>query len=599
MSTTETNDLRWDLDSVYPGFASPELAGALQGVRGEIAALGTLFDAQGVGRRDDSGVDAQVITTFEEVIRRLNALYETVHTLGSYLGCHVAADAANDRAQSLLSELRVAMVPLSQLGTRFTAWVGSLDLDALLAASGVAREHEYPLRKAQVEAQHQMPQGEEDLAALLRPVGLSGWARLHGDLTALLPVTLSLKGEQQTIPMSALRNLANDPDREVRRAAYEAELKSWEGVAVPLAAALNGVKGYQNVVRTRRRWNDDVEPTLIDNGIDAATLAAMQEACVESFPDFRRYMHAKARYLGAEKLAFYDLFAPLGSVTRNYSWTEAEEVIRTQFGAYSARMRNLAERAFAERWIDVEPRAGKEGGAFCSGIRPGESRILMNYDGSFNWVSVLAHELGHAYHNHCLEDRTPLQNDTPSTLAETASIFCETLVFEAAMANATGEERLGLLEASLQRDLQVVVDIHSRFLFEKGVFERRGQRELTAAEFSELMLDAQRQTYGDGLDGELLHQYMWAVKGHYYGPTFYNYPYTFGLLFALGLYARYRRDPEGFRAGYDDLLSSTGLADAATLGARFGIDTRSVEFWRSSLDVIRGNIAEFERLTAG
>jgi oligoendopeptidase F len=163
------------------------------------------------------------------------------------------------------------------------------------------------------------------------------------------------------------------------------------------------------------------------------------------------------------------------------------------------------------------------------------------------------------------------------------------------METAQGAERLGLLEVSLQRDLQVVVDIHSRFLFEKAVFTQRAARELSHTEFCEIMLDAQRSTYGDGLDPERLHPYMWAVKGHYYGPTFYNYPYTFGLLFGLGLYARYRDDPDSFREGYDDLLASTGMADAAALGARFGIDTRSVAFWRSSLDVIRRTIEEFER----
>jgi oligoendopeptidase F len=221
----------------------------------------------------------------------------------------------------------------------------------------------------------------------------------------------------------------------------------------------------------------------------------------------------------------------------------------------------------------------------------------MNYDGSFNGVSTLAHELGHAYHNLNLKERTFLQSQTPSTLAETASIFCETLAFDAALGSARDEERLALLEASLQRDLMVVVDIHSRFLFEQSIFERRAARALSPREFCELMLAAQRETYGEGLDGERLHPYMWAVKGHYYGPLFYNYPYTFGLLFGLGLYARYRENPEAFRAGYDDLLSATGLADAATLAARFGIDTRSEAFWTSSLDVIRGKIDEFERAT--
>jgi oligoendopeptidase F len=256
----------------------------------------------------------------------------------------------------------------------------------------------------------------------------------------------------------------------------------------------------------------------------------------------------------------------------------------------------LAERAFGDRWIDAGPRPGKQGGAFCMPVRPGESRILMNYGGSFDGVGTLAHELGHAYHNLNLESRTFLQSGTPSTLAETASIFCETLAFDAALERADGAERLALLDASLQRDLLTVVDIHSRFLFEKAVFERRARRALTPREFNELMLDAQRQTYGDGLDGERLHPYMWAVKGHYYGPMFYNYPYTFGLLFGLGLYRRYQEDPDGFRARYDDLLSSTGLADAATLAQRFGIDVRGLDFWRSSLDVIRENIAAFERL---
>jgi oligoendopeptidase F len=222
--------------------------------------------------------------------------------------------------------------------------------------------------------------------------------------------------------------------------------------------------------------------------------------------------------------------------------------------------------------------------------------VLMNFDGSFTSVSTLAHELGHAYHNLNLANRTPMQRRTPSTLAETASIFCETLAFEAALKHADPAQRLTLLNTSLERDLMVVVDIHSRFLFEKGVFEKRGQRDLTVAEFCALMTDAQRQTYGDEL--EPLHPYMWAVKGHYYGPTFYNYPYTFGLLFGLGLYARYTADPEAFRGRYDDLLSSTGLADARTLGKRFGLEVEKVEFWRSSLDVIRHSIDEFEALAA-
>jgi oligoendopeptidase F len=239
---------------------------------------------------------------------------------------------------------------------------------------------------------------------------------------------------------------------------------------------------------------------------------------------------------------------------------------------------------------------GKRDGAFCMPLRKDESRVLTNFKAAFGGVSTIAHELGHAYHNLNLASRTMLQRDTPMTLAETASIFCQTIVSQAALKQADAKEQMIILEESLQNSCQVVVDISSRFLFEQRLFERRQKRELSIDELNELMLQAQRETYGDGLDPNLLHPYMWASKPHYYSSTFYNYPYMFGLLFGLGLYARYRQDPEKFKAGYDDLLSSTGLGDAAELGARFGIDTRSPEFWRASLDVIRGEIKQFETL---
>lgn len=587
---------RWDLSTIFPSLTSPEFLTAFEALGRDIEALVPLFDELEVRRVEGLRVTPELADRFDQLTNRLNELYLELRKVRSYLGCLVTTDATDDAAQARQSELRVAFVTLDKLWTRYTAWVGSMDLSGLLAASETARAHEWMLLQAQEAARRQMPELVEALASDLSPVGLSGWVRLHSDVSALLEVSLTLGGAEQRLPMSSVRALANDPDREIRRAAYEAELRTWETVSIPLAAALNGVKGFQGTLNRRRGYADDVEPTLRQNSIDAGTLEAMQAACEESFPDFRRYMQAKARRLGVSRLAWYDVSAPVGGESRSFSWPEAEDYIREQFGAYSTRMAEFADRTFTERWIDAEPRPGKEGGAYCTGVRPGESRVLMNFDGSLNSVSTLAHELGHAYHNLNLGRRLPLQSRTPSTLAETASIFCETLVFDAVLKHAVGEERLGLLEVSLQRDLLVVVDIHSRFLFEKGVFERRPARELAAREFSELMLDCQRQTYGDGLDPELLHPYMWAVKGHYYGPTFYNYPYTFGLLFGLGLYARYREEPSGFHQRYDDLLSSTGLADAATLGARFGIDTRSIEFWRSSLDVIRANISEFETL---
>ena len=297
-------------------------------------------------------------------------------------------------------------------------------------------------------------------------------------------------------------------------------------------------------------------------------------------------------------MAWYDIFAPVGESTRTWEYPEATDYIVKQFGTYSDKLSGLAARAFSENWIDAEPRSGKRDGAFCMSLRTEESRVLANYKPVYGGVRTLAHELGHAYHNLVKASRTMLQRDTPMTLAETASTFCETIIRGAALQDADEQEQFSILELSLQDSCQIVLDISSRYLFENRVFEKRLQRELSVDEFNELMLQSQKETYGDGLDQNLLHPYMWAVKGHYYssGLSFYNFPYMFGLLFGLGLYARYEKDPEEFKKGYDDLLSSTGMADAATLAARFGINVRTPEFWRGSLDVLRADINRFEEL---
>lgn len=585
---------RWNTDSLFPSLSSPEFQDAFDQVVADVQALARTFDEHDIRAL---GQPRDPRTALERAITDMNALSRRLQSVGAFIQAFVTTDSKNTLAQAKQSELATKTVLLGQLNTRFQAWVGSLGskLDALLQDSELARAHEFALRKAATLAQHQMSPSEEELSNLLNLTGGSAWAKLHGNLTSQLSVPF--RGEP--MPMSAIRNLASDEDARVREEAYRAELQAWEGVEVPLAAALNGIKGQVNVLNKRRGWKDSVEPTLLQNSIDRETLQAMQAACVASFPDFRRYFRAKARLLGKERLPFYDLFAPVGKTSKAWSYDEATQFIETQFRTYSDKLADFAARAFREDWLDVPPMSGKRDGAFCMGWRPGESRILLNYRPDLDSVSTLAHELGHGYHNLCLMERTPLQKSTPMTLAETASIFCETIAVNAALQGAGGDEKLYILETQLQGHAQVVVDIHSRFLFEQSVFQGREARDLAPGELKDLMLQAQQATYGDGLSDDL-HPYMWAVKGHYYsaGLSYYNYPYTFGLLFGLGLYAQYQQDPERFRAGYDDLLSSTGLADAATLAARFGIDTRDEAFWTGSLNVIRANINEYERVAA-
>jgi oligoendopeptidase F len=328
----------------------------------------------------------------------------------------------------------------------------------------------------------------------------------------------------------------------------------------------------------------------------------MLDAINDSLPMFRRYFQTKASFLGQEKLPWWSLFAPLGKTDTTFSFEQARDLILENLNQFSPELAGFAKTAFNQNWIDAEQRAGKRGGAYCMGVDAlTESRILCNFDGSLDQVMTLAHELGHGFHNYCAfqADKTQLQTRTPMTLAETASIMNETIMFHALLKSVTNrEEELSLLETKISGDAQVVVDILSRFIFEKEIFPRRDKATLSADEISEVMLQAQRDSYGDGLDPEVLNKYAWTWKPHYYSPalSFYNYPYTFGLLFGTGLYAIYQERGSAFVEDYKTLLASTGEAPAADLAARFGIDLRSKSFWKSSLDQTAALVGRYESL---
>ncbi|MCO5219699.1 MAG: M3 family oligoendopeptidase [Thermomicrobiales bacterium] len=578
----------WDLSQYFPGFDSPEFRSAVDKIKADIAAQVSLVEA--VSEQEPVAAVEQYLTNEIDIINQLMPLM-------SYASGHMAVNTRDAAAIKATSELQMAMIPLQQAGTRFAAWVGGQDVEAIIAASAIAADHAFMLRNEKINAQHQMSQVEEDLATELTLSGGSAFGDLQSSVSSQILVTFEkTPGEMVTLPISEVRNLANDPDREIRKRAYDAEVAAWKQWETPIAAALNGVKGEHGTLAEKRGWDSVLASALHQNHIDQETLDAMMAAARDAFPDVRRYWTAKAKVLGLEKLEWCDITAPVGENNREWQWDEGMDFIKEQFGTFSQKMADMVQRSQDENWIDAGPREGKVGGAFCMPTVPGKSGVLSNFTPSFDGVSTMAHELGHAYHNLCQEDASPIWSvSTPMTLAETASTFCETILRKAAIRAGSDDEKFAILEGGLVDAGQIVVDITSRFLFEQSVFERRKNGLLTAEEFCELMIAAQKETYGDAIVEESLHPYMWAVKSHYYSPgyAYYNYPYMFGLLFGLGLYAMYLDDPETFKANYDDLLASTGSADAATLAARFGIDTRSKAFWAASLDVIRQDIDEF------
>ena len=348
MTVSESATPRWDMTTLFPSLESQEFEEEFESAMREIDALGLLFESYGVHRRETAAVDAAFVHAYEEIVERLNKLEDRLRTLRAYIGCFTSTDARDEIARSYESLFTTRTVTLDKLSTRLIAWIGSCDVETLLAQSEVALEYEYNVRRAHYLAQHQMSAVEEDLASELRSSALTGWAKLHGNLTALLTADVSVHGTLQTLPISSVRALATDTDRATRKLAFEAELKVWKSVSLPLASALNGIKGYQQTIRKRRGYTDDVEPTLFANGIDAVTLTAMQQACTESFPNFRRYMDAKARVLGLEHLAWYDLNAPVGAAPRVWTWNEAETFICTHFRQYSEPLADFAARSFAE-----------------------------------------------------------------------------------------------------------------------------------------------------------------------------------------------------------------------------------------------------------
>jgi pepF/M3 family oligoendopeptidase len=596
---------RWDLTNVYPSLESKEFQAAVTDYKKQVAALEKFFKNK-LGKAGGKSKARQLAPLVGEAVDRINKIQTLSSTIVPFIYSYVTTNSRDKLAMKTLSEFEQASLPMDKLYTQFKAWLGKVSskLDKAIEQNKSAKAHAFMLKEATAQSKYLMSEAEEALAAELSLSGGNAFGKLQGTVTSQLSVEFELDGKTEKMPMPALINLRSHPDEATRRRGYEAENKAWEEVKETLAACLNGVKGEANTLNKKRGRKDAIESSMEAARMDRKSLNAMLEAMEGSFPMFRRYFKAKAKKIGKEKLAWWDIFAPLGKTDKVYSFEEARDFILKNFRQFSPDLAAFAKRAFDNNWIDAEQRDGKRGGAFCTEVQAvKESRILCNFDGSFDQVSTLAHELGHAFHNECAyqANKTVLQQLTPMTLAETASTMCETIVTEAVLASTKDpQEKLAVLEAQIQGAAQVVVDIYSRYLFEKEVFERRAEAELSADDFNDIMERAQKATYGDGLDERHLQKFMWTWKPHYYSPglSFYNYPYAFGLLFATGLYAIYQERGAAFVEDYKNLLASTGEATAAKLAKRFGIDITKRKFWDDSLAIIGKQIDRYAELQA-
>lgn len=583
--------MHWDLTKMYSGFDDAKLAADFaqaQALNQELAAL---------LQEKPADVGALLV----QAVRTAQKRSEKMALVGEFIFLNLATNAKNEQALAWMDKLMRAQVEMQQTSSAFMRYVSKVEgLDALIAREPLLKEHEYMLKTMVKDAAHVMDPAIEGPVLKMQMTGGEAWSQLSDQIMATHMVEMEIDGEKQSLPLSTVRGMATSPDASVRRRAYEAELASYPRIELAMAACLNGIKGEALTLCELQHYDTVLDTALDAAKIDRQTLDAMLTAMRESLPAFRRYFRAKARHLGHEGgLPFYDLFAPIGAAGKTYTLEEARQLLVQVFGQFSEKMSRFIDRAFEEHWIDAFPYEGKQGGAFCAGVHPlGISYVLANFEGSLDSVSTLAHELGHAYHGDCVKHLSILNADYPMTLAETASIFNETMLVAKLQEGANPQERLMLLDQQIGNAAQVVVDILSRFLFESEVIERRKDHTMLPDELKEIMLDAQKQTYGDGLDENVLHPYMWACKTHYYSASlhFYNFPYAFGLLFGLGVYERYLEKGEAFLPEYDALLAATGLGDVKDVAARVGIDVTDVNFWRKSLSVVEKMIDEMEKL---
>lgn len=581
----------WDLSVLYRDFDDPKIEADFARVDQLTAQMRAVLDS---GR--------ETVSVLEEYAGLNEELSSVADQLGSFASLTLATDAGNERARQQMDRLMQLSVGISMLSSAHSRYLGALSTEALEAAIASSEKLQavaFHLRRSREAALHLPAPEIEEWLLHMSLDGADAFSNLRDQLDATLMV--DYRGEQ--LPLSAVRGMAEDPDPAVRRDAYLAELSAYKKIEIPMAACLNGIKGQGLTMIRAEHFDSILDESLYNSNMDRQTLDAMWTACRESFPAFRRYLRKKGELLGHKNgLPFYDLFAPLhtgDAPAKTYTVEEAHDILIRELSKFTPEMGEFIDHAFKNRWIDLYPREGKGGGAFCAGVPHAEqSRVLTNFTGSLGDVSTLAHELGHAWHNKCMAGLPLVMRDEPMPLAETASIFNETLLANALREGVPHDQLLSLLDTDLQNSTQVVVDIYSRFLFESAVIEGKKTHNLSVDEMKQLMLDAQEQSYGDGLDPDYRHPYMWACKSHYYIPGlgFYNFPYAFGLLFGRGVYAQYLEKGAEFVPTYNRLLRSCGSDMVADVAASVGIDVRDPDFWRASLKTIENDIALFIRL---
>lgn len=597
IAMTQSFSLVWDLDVFFPGgSSSPEFASFLERMERNVEEFRTTVHT--VSSREEAP-DPETLAALVEQLQNVTLM---LREADSFVSCLTAENQSDKKAVQLNGHITSIGAAYTSVLTRFDELLQRIPDDSWtkLLQSETFTSIAFPLDERRQLAKEKLPPEQESLIADLAVDGYHGWGEAYNTVVSHIKIPFEDKGETVYLSAGQAANKLSSGDRGVRTRMFSLWENAWGESADFSADALNRLAGFRIQTYKHRGWDSILKEPLDINRMSEKTLQVMWDVIDRNKSVFVDYLNRKAKLLGLETLSWHDVDAPVGEAANEITFDQAANLIIEQFRKFSPKMADFAVQAFEERWIEAEDRPGKRPGGFCTAFPiKGQTRIFMTYANNASNMSTLAHELGHAYHQHVMNDMPALAQEYAMNVAETASTFAEMIVSDAAVKQAsTDEERLALLEDKIQRSVAFFMNIHARFLFETEFYEERKKGLVSVEKLNEMMESAQRRAYKDAL-GEY-HPHFWASKLHFYitGVPFYNFPYTFGYLFSSGLYAAAQREGAAFEDKYIALLRDTGSMSVEELASKhLGIDLTEPDFWQSAVDLAVADVEQFLSMT--
>lgn len=542
----------------------------------------------------------------QSIVRKQIDLYERIvkkiRQAGAFVSCLEAQNIKDKKAHVLRGKVMELSASFQNALTAFDGKIASYSEEQwhnLLQGEGI-KELAFVLTERRMQAKNKLSEKEEMLINKLSIDGYHGWSQMYDTIAGSIQIPFEENGEMHYLSVGQAANKFSDPDRHVRKAVFSAWEKAWEEKSPLIAKTLNHLAGFRLNIYEKRGWHHLLKEPLEINRMEEKTLQTMWKVIASNKDPFIRFLERKAKLLGVEKLSWYDLDAPIDNMEKTMDYQEGAAFILKQFSKFGEEMTAFAQKAFADRWIEAEDRQGKRPGGFHTYFPESkQSRIFMTYSGTTSNVSTLAHELGHGFHTYAMRDVHTLNRNYAMNVAETASTFAETIVSDASVKAASNkQERIALLQGKIQNAIALLMNIHARFLFETNFYEERKRGIVSEAKLSEMMVQAQKEAYGDALN--VYHPMFWASKLHFYitGVPFYNFPYTFGYLFSLGIYRQAQQEGIGYETKYMALLKDTASMRVEELAKKhLDVNLEEEAFWQSAIQLCIKDVEEFLELT--